>query len=92
MKTARPKPPPQPEPVPEPDPADDDELVVELTDRETEDRYWIGVLLEVLGHRRREPDHDPRVQFALNCAAVAAAERIGRICGADLDDGEPGQD
>jgi hypothetical protein len=76
---------------PDPEPIDDDEppvddLVAELIDLETQKRLWIRSLVPLLQLRKGDTDPSGRVQLALDLVAIAACERIRRICASDLPD------
>jgi hypothetical protein len=70
------------------EPADEGSEAVELTAAalsiESAHRLWLRAAVPILQARSRESDPSPRVQLALDLAAVAVCERIGRICRSDL--------
>jgi hypothetical protein len=61
-----------------------DEAVQAALAYEAQRRLWLKALLPVLQARSSESDPSDRVQFALDMAAIAAADRIARICRSDL--------
>ena len=64
-------------------PAEDD-AVTQANDFETQKHLWIQTLVPVLQSRSPKKDPSDRVQFALDMMAIAAAERITRLCRSDL--------
>ncbi len=57
---------------------------------EAQQRLWIRTLLPVVNAPAQYDHDEPRVRYAVEMAAIAAAERIGRICRCDLN--EPDED
>jgi len=51
---------------------------------EAQQRLWIRALAPIVSLAAQHEWADPRVRYAVDMAAVAAAERIVRICGGDL--------
>lgn len=45
---------------------------------------WLKAALAVIQARTAEPDPEPRIQYAFDRMAIAAAERITRILHSDL--------
>jgi hypothetical protein len=65
-----------------------DDLVAQLVDLETQKRLWIRTLMPVLQSCKGDSHPSGRVQLALDLTAIAACERIRRICASDLPDDE----
>jgi hypothetical protein len=59
-------------------------IVIEL-DAEAERRHWIETLVPVVGLWRSASHPSGRVQLALDMMAIAACERIKRLCNSDLE-------
>jgi hypothetical protein len=59
-------------------------IVIEL-DAEAERRLWIETLVPVVGLWRSASHPSGRVQLALDMMAIAACERIKRLCNSDLE-------
>jgi len=81
-------------PAPDPDPPADQQIEMRVEvddgiDAEANQRMLIDVLLGVIGVRH-PAELPPRVGFALDMMRIAAAERVARICRADLADGGGG--
>ncbi len=85
MKTSKPKPPPEPEP--EEIPGEDEPFEPTVGgDTGAEDRMLVDCLLGVIGQGCAAAARHPCGRIAIQNMVTAAAERIGRICGADLAD------
>jgi hypothetical protein len=59
-------------------------IVVEM-DAAQERRLWIETLVPVITSWRTTPHPSVRVQFALDCMHIAAAELISLICHAEFE-------
>jgi hypothetical protein len=71
------------------DETDDDEEAgeydpVEEAAFEAQQRLWVRTLLPIVNAPAQYDHDEPRVRYAVEMAAIAAAERIGRICRGDL--------
>ena len=64
--------------------ADDDDVVADIIDLETQKRLWVRALIPLLQVRSRDSDASGRVQLALDLMHIAACERISRILRSDL--------
>jgi hypothetical protein len=51
---------------------------------EVQQRLWVRTLLPIVNAPAQYDHDEPRVRYAVEMAAIAAAERIGRICRGDL--------
>ncbi|MHB8397363.1 MAG: hypothetical protein ACYDCI_00290 [Candidatus Limnocylindrales bacterium] len=73
-----------PAPAPDVDETDDEieppDDLVEAIDIETQKRLWIRTLIPFLAQRKGAGDDSARVQYALDKAAIAACEKIARLC------------
>ncbi len=63
---------------------DDDDLVAEVIDLETQKRLWLRAIIPLIQLRSRESDPSGRVQLALDLMHIAACERISRILRSDV--------
>jgi hypothetical protein len=52
---------------------------------DAQQRLWVRTLVPVALAPAQHEWNEPRVRYAVEMAAIAAAERIGRICRGDLD-------
>lgn len=59
-------------------------IVIEL-DAEAKRRLWVETLVPVVGLWRSASHPSGRVQLALDMMAIAACERIKRLCNSDLE-------
>jgi hypothetical protein len=64
--------------------AETEEDAVDAAADDQANRLWLRTCMELVKERKIETDPSSRVQFALDCMAIAAAERAVRILGADL--------
>jgi hypothetical protein len=62
----------------------DECCIDEALDLEMQHRLWLKAALPILQARKIDEDLSPRVQLALDKAAIAICERIGRISRSDL--------
>jgi hypothetical protein len=61
-----------------------DEAVYAAVNQGREQRLWLKALVPLLQLRRGDSDPSDRVQLALDFVAIAAAERICRLCRSDM--------
>lgn len=64
--------------------ANDDDVVADVIDLETQKRLWVRALIPLLQLRSRDSDASGRVQLALDLMHIAACERVCRILRSDL--------
>lgn len=64
--------------------ANDEDVVADVIDLETQKRLWVRALIPLLQLRSRDSDTSGRVQLALDLMHIAACERVSRILRSDL--------
>jgi len=64
--------------------ANDDDVIADVIDLETQKRLWVRALIPLLQLRSRDSDASGRVQLALDLMHIAACERVSRILRSDL--------
>jgi hypothetical protein len=61
-----------------------DDLVEDILDVETQKRLWLRAIIPLLQARSHDSDPSGRVQLAFDFMHIAACERVGRILRSDL--------
>jgi hypothetical protein len=68
------------------DSPNDDDLVAQLIDLETQKRLWLRAIIPLLQLRSRDSDPSGRVQLAFDLMHISACERVRRLLRSDLPD------